>query len=165
MGVEPAFFLAFGVILAAGIWGSYLYARYTAPYTLAQSDNPTRWKRAIILTFVQAGLIPLIGIFEPFLTLNTTGERALSPGFYAIFWLIALPLMSLYNRWFFERTLQEYKKLDNFIKNHKNPFPVLFNSPWLIWTGIFIAGEQKRFLKEGFDSSTVEVHADQAGQE
>lgn len=154
----PDWLLSITLIISVGItfgmliWGMIFEIRYTSPYTIINSSNKEKWRRAVILAFLQTGWMPLLGLAEPIIS-PSPDQWPIFPMFCSGFWIILFPITMLYKRWDFKRQIKNYQKIDKMIKDGK--FRRIFESPFVKWTRIFMSSELKRFYMEGYSENTV----------
>jgi len=139
-------FLVF--LFGLGGWGLILEIRYISPYTLIQTSNRDKWRRAAILAFLQTAMIPILGLAAPIM--SPLPDQWLFIPICSGVWIVVLPIATLYKRWEFERHIKNYQRLDKMIKDKNSVYQRLFTIPVMSWTRIFMTADQKRFFSEGF---------------
>ena len=147
------------LLFGLGGWGLILEIRYISPFTLIQTNNRDKWRKAFILAFLQTVIIPVIGFMAPIVSpLPDQWPFILICGG---LWIVALPVAASYKRWEFERHIKNYQRLDKMIKNKNGGYHRLLTNPIMNWTRIFMTADQKRFFSEGFpDEMNQESNVD-----
>lgn len=137
------------ILFGLGGWGLILETRYVSPFTLIQTKNQDKWRKAFILAFLQTAIIPVMGFMAPIVSPlpNQSPFILVCSGL----WILILPIATSYKRWEFERHIKNYQRLDRIIKDKNSVYHRLLTNPLMMhWTTIFMSADQKRFFREGF---------------
>ncbi|MEN8243103.1 MAG: hypothetical protein ABFS17_14410 [Chloroflexota bacterium] len=129
-------------------WGMILELRYISPYTLINTSDREKWRRAANLAFFQSAMIPILGLVAPIIS-PLPDQWPFIPICFGI-WVILLPIVTVFKRWGFERHIKRNYRFDKMIKDNNNIYQRLFSSPLISCIKIFLTADHKRFLSEGF---------------
>ena len=80
--------------LVEAAWGFILDRRYNGPYTLLAASNRQKWKRSIIIMFVETVWIPLAGSLQALISPRPDQWPAFAL-FWGGLWVVAFPVAVL----------------------------------------------------------------------
>jgi hypothetical protein len=142
--------LAMIAVLGSIAWMLILTFRYTAPYTLQAASNKQKWKWSAHIAFSSFVCLPFLGILPLLLGLQVELARWL-PLLCIVFWLILLPLTTIYEYASMNTQLRLFRRESQAIRagTCDDLFPVV-STRMRKWLLSRMGEEYKRFYAEGY---------------
>ena len=161
--IAETLFIIFIVLVIGGIfvlmtYGAILEIKYTGPYTIVRTDSKEKWRRSVILALLKTGMLPITALLElVFIPFIPYADQVI---FQSIFcggiWIVVFPIAILYQRWDFERKINQYQKMDNKIKEERAAGKHSSISRLPKFAQLFMTSELQRFTSEGYPEQNKE---------